>query len=61
MYVDYVAVRDHLHDEHEWHCPNPRLLRMYLLAFRPSVLRVADALHHVGLTTPDAIHIVAEV
>jgi hypothetical protein len=60
MYVDYVAVRDHFHDEHVWHCPNPRLLRMYLLANTPNVLRVADALHHAGITSTDAVRVVAE-
>ena len=49
MYVDYVAYRDHFHDEHVWHCPNPRLLRMCFPGVKPHVLRVADALHHVGL------------
>lgn len=61
MYVDYVAIRDHFHDEHAWHCPNPRRLTMYVPVFKPNVLRVADALHHTGLTRPDAIRIVAEV
>jgi hypothetical protein len=34
---------------------------MYILSFKPNVLRVADAIHHTGLTTPDAIRIVADV
>jgi AbiV family abortive infection protein len=61
MYVDYIARRDHFHDEHVWHCPNPRLLSMYLHGLTPNVLRVADILHHVGLTSAGAIRVVAHV
>jgi AbiV family abortive infection protein len=61
MYVDYVAVRDHFHDEHVWHCPNRRLLGMYLYAGAPNVLCVADALHHGGMTSADAVRLVAQV
>jgi hypothetical protein len=46
--------------QHPWHCPNPRLLRMYLLTDAPGVLRVADALHHAGIISTDAVRIVAE-
>ncbi len=61
MYVDYVALRDHFHDEHSWHCPNPRLLSMYLHGLTPNVLHIADVLHHVGLTSAGAIRVVAQV
>jgi hypothetical protein len=30
IYVYYIAIRDYWHDEHQWHCPNPELLGMYL-------------------------------
>jgi AbiV family abortive infection protein len=61
IYVDYIAIRDHFHDEHEWHCPNPELLGMYLQDFMPPILRIAEVLHQCGLTSPEAVRIVAEV
>ena len=61
IYVDYIAIRDHWHDEHEWHAPNPELLSMYLQNFIPPVLRAAELLHQCGLTSLDAVRIVADV
>jgi AbiV family abortive infection protein len=61
IYVDYIAIRDHWHDEHQWHCPNPELLGMYLQNFMPPILQAANVLHQCGLTTPDAVRIVADV
>jgi AbiV family abortive infection protein len=60
IYVDYIA-RDELRAEHDWHCPNPRLLDMYRLVSTPTVLRVAKALHHTGFSRPEAIRIVAQI
>lgn len=36
MYLDYVAYRDHFHDEHVWYSPNPRLLRGCVPAVSPT-------------------------
>lgn len=61
MYVDYVAYRDAYRDQHQWHCPNPQLLRMHLPPIRPAILRAADTLHHIGVTGPEAVRAVAEI
>jgi len=59
MYVDCIAIRDHFHDEHIWHCPDRRRLGMLMPVVNPNVLRVADALHHAGFTAPEALRIIA--
>lgn len=61
IYVDYLAIRDHWHDEHQWHAPNPELLSMYLLDFMPPILQAANVLHQCGLTAPDAVRVIADV
>jgi len=61
MYVDYIAIRDHFHDEHVWHCPDRRRLGMLMPMVNPNVLRVAVALHHAGFTAPEPLRLIAEI
>lgn len=61
VYVDYVAYTDSSRDEHYWHCPNPRLLRIEMSRTRPKVLDVALALHGVGMSDESALAAIADL
>jgi len=61
IYVDYVAYADNFRNEHHWHSPDPRLMRLWLYRNRPRVLDVALAIHGAGMTTAAALAKIAEV
>jgi AbiV family abortive infection protein len=61
VYVDYVAHSNSGTDEHYWHYPDPRRLRIGMWDRRPKVLDVALALHGVGITTESGLAITADL
>lgn len=61
VYVDYVAYADSSRNEHYWHCPDTRLMRLGNWSCRPRVLEVALALHGIGVTDERALAMVADL
>lgn len=59
IYVDYVAYADSYVEEHYWHSPDSRRMRIALWDRRPKVLEVALALHGIGITRESALALVA--
>ena len=61
VYVDYVAYMDNFKDEHYWHFPDPRRMRLFLRTDRPRILDVALAIHGAGMTGEAALTRIADL
>jgi len=61
VYVDYVAYLDNFKDEHYWHSPDPRRIRLVLWKDRPKILDVALAIHGAGMTGETALARIADL
>ena len=61
IYVDYVGYADSIRNEHHWHSPDPRLMRLWLFGNRPRVLDMALSIHGAGMTTTAALAKIADL
>jgi AbiV family abortive infection protein len=61
IYVDYVSYVDSFKNEHHWHTPDPRLMRLWSFGSRPRVLDVALALHGAGMVAKAALAKIADL